>query len=775
MLKEASSIENAKLNKELMNTFSLFLLISGIGVSIAIVISSKTSADKWLSLCGLWGIFAISFLAVRFVNKRTGNPTLVKWTIFINICIIYVFGYFVSLEKTMWSPVNWLPTYFIIIFSLLKKEILALFLGFHFTFIVILMIFSDHEVIFFEQAHYFASLTNILVLSFIALKYTNIFNNYQSQLNESIDLMNEKNLELTASNEEYYAAQEELFEQYDQIKDLLNSRSLLNEQFETVLNVVEDAIIDYDVSNDRFIISSVISKLFPSLSEQPFTLSALQSNFHSEDADQFFKNWRLLDNNKPCVFDLTMRSSEVVYKHEMHYYQLTMLNYTSSINQAKHKIITIKDITDQKRYEDKIVKMAYFDDLTNLANRKGYENSITEFIKNYSHKPFLFVIIDIAEFHTINNVLGYQIGDQVLMNLASRISRLKGSIVLPSRLAADRFSFAIDISSNIQQLKKQLESPIFIEGHQINIRISCGITEYPNSGKNYVELIRQAEQALGKSKQSHDAKLCKFDAIMLADSQRRLMITNELRHAVDRNEIYVLYQPIVNISSGKVHGFEALARWGSSALGNVSPFEFISIAEHTGSIDQISKKVIRETCSLIMKLGTNRSNISLSVNLSPVQLLDATFKDQLTEIIDEYRIPRSCIAIEITESTFLENFEDAKAQLNALRQAGFKIYLDDFGTGYSSLSYLSLLPIDVLKIDKSFTDEIIHDHVKFELLKSIVQIGKTMGIKTVIEGVEHIGQLEMLRQTDADYVQGYFYSKPISDDEALKYFLNHHV
>lgn len=770
MVKDIGKQEITKLNDNIVKNFFLFLFIAEVGASIAIIMSSKAPLDKFRSVFFLIAFFGLIKFIVKYIQVKLQNQAMIEWSIFLSIIGIYFLGYAISLEKTLWTPVNWLPTYFLIIFTLFNWRFMLYFIIIHFSFAIYLMVFVGNNILVFESAHYISNLTNVLVLSIIAFRYIKIFKFYQSELHNKLTVINEQNLELNASNEEYYAAQEELFQQYDQIKELLSTKEVLNEQLITVLNVAQDAIVEYNIEHETLTYSKRLKELFPELDEKRITIEMLAEQLEIQDSMLLMRTWRALLENKQVSAEIEVHKKSTVHENESEYFHFVLLVVKSTYNDSKQVFITIKDITDQKRFENKILNMAYYDDLTNLLNRKGFEYKIEEQILNNPQKPFLFFLINISEFHSINNVLGFSIGDLVLKELSIRVMQLEGQIVLPSRLSADNFAFALNALTDIRLVKTKLEEMMFVEGHQISIRISCGVTEYPKLGTTYLDLIRQAEQALSQSKSSTNLVHYTFDSKMIGETKRRLSLINALRKATIDTEFYTFFQPIVEASTGKTTGFEALVRWNSPEFGNVSPAEFIPLAEKSGVIDSISRFVLKSVCQFYETHKLIFNEIVISINLSPVQFMDMCIPDILTQIVDSYNVPHDKIAFEITETIFMENFDQSSQLLVELKNRGFKVYLDDFGTGYSSLSYLSKLPIDVLKIDKSFTDEITLSNQKHSLFNSIISLGKNLDMKIVVEGVETKEQLQIINKNDQIFAQGYLFSKPVSGEEAIRYF-----
>lgn len=421
--------------------------------------------------------------------------------------------------------------------------------------------------------------------------------------------------------------------------------------------------------------------------------------------------------------------------------------------------------------EAKLRRVAYIDHATGLANKlKLYEVVKTILQEKETQKgQALLMLVDINRFTQINLDLGYDTGELVLAELGRRFQAIQNENVFFARSGADEFAalyYTIDslafsyMSQQWERLRKVLCAPIQVGESSMSVEFSVGAVAFPQlTGKKY-DIIQCAESALQQSKQKSDGDACLFDIRLLDEVERRRQIDTQLRAALkDTAQLFMVYQPKTD-SEGKLLAVEALLRWNSPHLGNVAPDEFIPIAERNNSIVELDAWVIDSVCQQIKRWKEQGFPCKVAINVSAAQFLGNSFAQFVLSKLDEYHLIPSDIELEITEHGLLNDIERAKLNLNSLREKGVSIALDDFGTGYSSLSYLRELPLDVLKIDKSFVDKI-DDASTAQLIQTIITIGKQQSLTIVAEGAEDASQVNLLSKMGCDSFQGYYFSKPI--------------
>lgn len=435
---------------------------------------------------------------------------------------------------------------------------------------------------------------------------------------------------------------------------------------------------------------------------------------------------------------------------------------------------TWRDITDNKKAEDRISQLANFDALTGLPNRILLTDRINQAISiaQRSGESLTLMFLDLDHFKNVNDSLGHHVGDELLIQLAKRLKALVRKEDTVSRLGGDEFIVVLtgaDANGATHVAKKLLEviaQPYLIEQYELIITPSIGMALYPHDGKDFDTLFKCADTAMYRSKQSGRNNYCFFTPEMQEHAMRTLQLENALRHAVEFGQLVLHYQPQVSLASGRVIGAEALVRWQHPEFGLVPPAEFIPISEETGQILQIGEWVLR-TAIRQMKawMDSGLGPMMIAVNLSSVQFRHLHLPELVTQILKEVQLPPEYLELELTESVAMDNPLAAIEVMNNLHKRGIRMAIDDFGTGYSSLSYLKRFQAYKLKIDQSFVRDITEDADDKAIVSAIISLAKSLGMKTIAEGVETEGQLAYLREQCCDEVQGYFYSKPLPADQ----------
>jgi diguanylate cyclase (GGDEF)-like protein/PAS domain S-box-containing protein len=429
-----------------------------------------------------------------------------------------------------------------------------------------------------------------------------------------------------------------------------------------------------------------------------------------------------------------------------------------------------RDITERRRAEENIHYMANFDQLTGLPNRAQLEARAKYALSLAQRNQGLLgvIFLDLDRFKDINDTLGHSIGDALLVEAAKRMKSVVREEDTVSRLGGDEFVLllpGVDARGAAQVAQKLLETiaqTYRIEPYDLNVTASMGIALYPEDGRDLETLSKNADAAMYRAKQAgrHDYRF--YTAEMQARSGRNLQLVNALRHALAANQLQLVYQPQLSMSDGRIIGAEALLRWYHPELGQVSPAEFIPVAEDSGLILPIGEWVLR-TAALQVKrwMDEGCAPLIMAVNLSAVQFRHVDLPELVSRILDETGLPPEYLELELTEGVAMHDPQGAIAVMNDLHDRGIRLSIDDFGTGYSSLSYLKKFRVYKLKIDQSFVRDISTDPEDKAIVSAIISMAQRLGMQTIAEGVETAGQLSFLREQGCNEVQGYYYSKPL--------------
>lgn len=452
---------------------------------------------------------------------------------------------------------------------------------------------------------------------------------------------------------------------------------------------------------------------------------------------------------------------------------------TSVVRDAEGKVVnyvgTFHDITEYKENEERLIYLANHDTLTGLPNRQLLLDRLIGVIglSQRSKQAICLLFLDLDNFKWVNDSLGHASGDKLLMAISSRLKDTVRATDTVARLGGDEFVVLLtqvaddpDISQIASKIINAVAQPIDLAGHDFHVTTSIGISTYPNDGEDAATLLKHADTAMYAAKAAGKNQYRYFDAAMNRKALERIELQKDLRQAFKRNEFELHYQPKLCVSSNSICGAEALIRWHHPQLGLVSPAIFIPLAEETTLIIEIGEWVIRSVCIHIVawqEQGLKQRRIA--INLSAVQLESETFIASVERILKETGAPTEALEFELTESMVLRNPQRSIATLNRLRQLGISLALDDFGTGYSSLSYLKRLPVDTLKIDRSFIEGLPEDVEDSQIVRMIIALAKSVHLEVVAEGIETAAQRDFLTEMGCEFLQGYLIAKPMPADQ----------
>ncbi|HEY0511220.1 MAG TPA: EAL domain-containing protein [Thermoanaerobaculia bacterium] len=434
------------------------------------------------------------------------------------------------------------------------------------------------------------------------------------------------------------------------------------------------------------------------------------------------------------------------------------------------------DITARKAAEERLLHDAFHDPLTGLPNRALFMDRLGMAIAHAKRRlsyTYAVLFIDLDRFKNVNDSLGHSAGDELLVAVARRLESCLRPGDTVARLGGDEFTILLDEVADVdhavqvaQRLHHEMARPFRVHGHEVFVTLSLGITV--GAGGDYdrpEDVLRDADTAMYGAKASGKSRDAVFDRDMHDRAVALLELETDLRRAIDRSEFEIYYQPIVSLDTGKIDAFEALLRWRHPRRGLLHPNSFVPVAEDTGLIVPIGWWVLHQACSQLADwqgLAAGGERLAVTVNLSSKQFMQADLVQRLQDILRKTGIRPESLRLEITESTIMEQAEDAVAKLMALRSFGVKLYIDDFGTGYSSLSYLHRLPVDALKIDRSFISEMDSGGEPSEIVGTIVTLARTLRMDVAAEGIETAEQVSRLRALSCHFGQGYFFSEPLA-------------
>lgn len=587
------------------------------------------------------------------------------------------------------------------------------------------------------------------------------------------------NKKLSSVYNELAVTEEELRDQYEELQR--NEIALRNseERYRLALDGSNDAIWELDLITGEFFASE---KLYEMTEYEPNSitdLTDLNKYIHPNDFEivknDFYNH----------IIDVTeiYRSEYRIKKSNGDYIWILSRGKTLKDSEGiSIKIAgSISNITDRKISEEKIKYMAFYDSLTNLPNRAFFMNKLDEEIQiaidlNVEGAVFF---IDLDNFKNINDTLGHNYGDQLLIYLAKELERLKGEKDTICRLGGDEFILIhpyvkpLEILEYTSKLLALSKSIFEVDDKQIYITASIGVALYPKDGSDSSNILKNADFAMYKAKELGKNRFALYDREMYLQLERKTSIERILRGAIKNKEISIFYQPQYCAKTNEIFGFEALVRLNSKELGFISPAEFIPIAEECGYITELDRWVLYESCRQAVNwLEKGYKFKSMSINVSSVDVHQPDFLESVKYILQSTKINPNIVELEITETVLMESLDSKISILKDLMDMGIRIALDDFGTGYSSLNYLRTIPISTLKIDKSFIDNITSSKKEEAIINNIIQMAHSMDLKVVAEGVEINDQLIKLKERSCDYIQGYYFSKPLPASEIDKLLKN---
>ena len=437
-------------------------------------------------------------------------------------------------------------------------------------------------------------------------------------------------------------------------------------------------------------------------------------------------------------------------------------------------VFLVQDITERRAAEARISHLARHDDLTGLPNRSQLMTRVEEsLLRARRDAPFALLCIDLDHFKQVNDTLGHPIGDRLLREVTARLQATVRDTDLVARLGGDEFAITQDsvaqpesVTALARRIVATIGAPFVIDGHRIVVGASIGIALAPQDGATAEALLKAADLALYRAKSEGRGAWCFFEPEMDARMQRRRRLEMDLRAALEEDRFELLYQPLMDMETMRLSGFEALLRWRDAAGALIPPSDFIPLAEETGLIVPLGEWVLNKACTTAV---TWPPELTVAVNVSAVQFRMPQFVDMVAAALASSGLPASRLELEVTETIMLQDNVATVAQLHRLRRLGVRISMDDFGTGYSSLSYLRSFPFDKIKIDRSFVRDVAEKGEARAIVRAIAGLGASLGMRTTAEGVESGDQLARLRAEGCTDAQGYLFGRPMPVDDVDRF------
>ncbi|MBP3762086.1 MAG: EAL domain-containing protein [Ruminococcus sp.] len=560
-----------------------------------------------------------------------------------------------------------------------------------------------------------------------------------------------------------------------EVKKMKNNLASANDFFKSSMELAEIGLL---MSSDKkkFVASPEAVKML-GIKNSTIDISVLRSMIHPNDRIHFERAVKYVDaSGSVNSIEMQIKSSG---GSSYRWYNFRYKSIKGTANTASLFGGALIDVTQEHEKDILIERLAYIDEVTEIANRNKLMATGQELYDtcNVLGHSYWIIVLDIDRFHIVNDTCGYENGNYILKNFAHILYKFVTPGGIAARISGDNFALILkdygddDLPSRTARSIQEEFAKLAVDDFEaITLSCSAGFSKMPSDGNSFLDVMEHAEFAL-KSANGSQSTIIGYEPSMHDSIIGRNELEKALALAIDNNELQLFYQPKIDLRTGKIMGVEALIRWIKPDGTVIKPDSFVPVAESSHLIGKISEFVLNEGCrqnKLWQKMGY--PNIVMSINFTSTDFYQADLKEKVLEALAKSKLDAKWLEVELTETLALSDIDFAVSQMNKLRELGVKLAMDDFGTGYSSLSYLQILPITLLKLDRSFITDIQHDNIAFEIVSAVIRIAKSKKIETIAEGIENKEQEEILRQAQCDYGQGYLYGKPMPAEKMNEFF-----
>jgi diguanylate cyclase (GGDEF)-like protein len=719
------------------------------------------------------GIMGLMLVIIVVLKAKIKDFKLLNFIYFISILVLLTLVIIVSYDRGTVSIMAFLAPLIMLVYINFNKKyaniLLVIYLIANTFYLITMPIVNLVTGVGFYIMNY-----GIIIVSFyMNAKGIDMFRNYEKLLYHEIAHVEENYETVSALNEELMASEEEIRMQYTNISELNKCGNKLIESLNAVFEASDDGIIDIDKTNSEINMSpQAVILLQEKIESFNDFLHKISMHMRKDEIPRFVE-----------VYDNLMAYDKKIYGIETEYMvyeqvkvlRFNFVSYKSAEDGSEHIVSVVKDVTTEFNKTRKIYKMAYEDSLTGLLNRAAFIEKIENERNTDNYNNIHVYIVDFDNFKYINDTFGYTFGDKLLIEAAQCFKQLTHpNIKAVARISGDDFAIMTDSYFEGDKFYNWIQTLLsHFSINEIDVKLYCsiGIASAFSTDESAYIVLKNAEIAMYKAKERGKRGFFEYSSALQNEMRKKIILTNAMEKALDGSEFSLNYQPKYDTGNMRIVGYEALIRWNSSELGWVPPLDFIILAEQTGYIHEIGEFVIREACRFAKEVNEAAQleiPLIISINVSAVQLLNANFFDLFMQIVEEVGVLNGSIGIEVTETVIMVNKEFASRQLERFREKGIKVYLDDFGTGYSSLNYFTQLPIDIIKIDKTFIDRILLSDREYQVVSMIISLANVFCLKTVAEGVETEEQFKMLQNIGCHIIQGYYFSRPLKEKDAYK-------